>query len=279
MTYCGKDCDVCLQREKLNCCGCTDGPGSKFEGDCVIAKCAQEKGHETCETCSFKENCSLLRSCVCMADERLKKVEAEVKRKATIAERAPVLGKWLWILFWLIIPSSVGSIMAHKYNLEILPALFWPGQVITIVTSLAYGGILLKLNAVDGRYKSAGIYALAATVVSTIATMMNGSNWALTFSLPGAIIMQISEYHQYMAHSAALSGVDDVLSGKWKVLWKWRIWILVGMVCSGVILLLVPILGLLALLAALIGVLVVEIRKLLYLFRTAKAFREISESV
>ena len=54
---------------------------------------------------------------------------------------------------------------------------------------------------------------------------------------------------------------------------------LVGMICSGVILLLVPILGLLALLAALIGVLVVEIRKLLYLFRTAKAFREISESV
>lgn len=279
MTYCGKDCGACLQREKLSCCGCRNGPGSKFEGDCVIAKCAQGKGHEACETCSFKENCSLLRSCARMADERLEKVEAEVKRKATIAEQAPVLGKWLWILFWLLIPSSVGSIMAHEYTLKILPALFWPGQVIVIATSLAYGGILLKLNAVDGRYKSAGIYALAATVVSTIAAMMNGSNWALTLSLPGAIIMQISEYHQYMAHSAVLSGVDETLADKWKVLWKWRIWILVGMICSGVILLLVPILGLLALLAALIGVLVVEIRKLIYLFRTAKAFREISESV
>ena len=135
-TYCGKSCEECTKKEQLTCSGCKTGPGRQFGGDCELAKCVRDKGHETCETCGFKGNCGTLRSRESMPDYRIKKIEAEVMRKAAIAKRAPVLGKWLWFIFWLIIPSSIGSIMAHETTAKILPGLMMPGQIINAICSL-----------------------------------------------------------------------------------------------------------------------------------------------
>ena len=49
-TYCGKSCAECTKKEELNCMGCKTGPGRPFGGDCELAKCVRDKGHETCET-------------------------------------------------------------------------------------------------------------------------------------------------------------------------------------------------------------------------------------
>lgn len=46
-TYCGKNCEECASKEALNCPGCKSGPGSAWSGDCEIAKCRKDKGHET----------------------------------------------------------------------------------------------------------------------------------------------------------------------------------------------------------------------------------------
>ena len=126
-TYCGKSCEECTKKEQLNCSGCKTGPGRQFGGDCELAKCVRDKGHETCETCGFKGNCGTLRSRESMPDYRIRKIESEKMRKAAIAKRAPVLGKWLWIIFWLIIPSTFGSIMANETTAKILPGLVMPG--------------------------------------------------------------------------------------------------------------------------------------------------------
>lgn len=94
-TYCGKSCVDCTQKESLNCPGCKAGPGRQFGGDCELAKCVRVKGHETCDTCGFKGNCGTLRSRDRMPDYRIRKIEQEEMRKAAIAKRAPILGKWL----------------------------------------------------------------------------------------------------------------------------------------------------------------------------------------
>ena len=55
-TYCGKSCVECPRKEELSCPGCKMGPGKQFNGQCELAKCARDKGHETCESCIFRGN-------------------------------------------------------------------------------------------------------------------------------------------------------------------------------------------------------------------------------
>ena len=277
-TYCGKSCAECTKKEQLNCSGCKTGPGRQFGGDCELAKCVRDKGHEICDTCGFKGNCGTLRSRDNIPDYRRRKIEAEEMRKAAIAKRAPVLGKWLWIIFWLIIPSSIGSLMANESTAKILPGLFMPGQIINAICSLTYGAILLKLGSEEDRYHTAGICALIAGGVSAVVAMLTGTGeeatWTLLLTLPAAVVAMVGEYNEYMGHSAVLSGVDNELSEKWEVLWKWYIGLFGVMIGSILVMLIVPILGLLAILAASIGTVVVSILKLVYLYRTAKIFRE-----
>ncbi|MBO4938843.1 MAG: hypothetical protein J6C98_07585, partial [Oscillospiraceae bacterium] len=270
-TYCGKFCAECSKKEELNCSGCKSGPGSQFGGDCELAKCVRDKGHETCDTCGFKGNCGTLRSRDNMPDYRRRKMEAEEMRKAAIAKRAPVLGKWLWIIFWLIIPSSIGSLMSNESTVKILPALFMPGQIINAICSLTYGAILLKLGSEENRYRTAGICALIAGASSALAAIVNGGSdgatWILIFTIPAAIVALVGEYNEYMAHSAVLSGVDNELSEKWEVLWKWYIGLFLGMFGCIIVMLIIPILGALAILGCAIGTVVVSILKLIYLYR------------
>ena len=277
-TYCGKTCAECTKKEQLNCSGCKVGPGRQFGGDCELSKCVRDKGHETCDTCGFKGNCGTLRSRESMPDYRIRKIEAEEQRKAAIAKRAPVLGKWLWIIFWLVIPSSIGSIMAHETTAKILPGLFMPGQIINAICSLTYGAILLKLGTEEDRYRTAGICALIAGASSALAAMINGGSdgatWILIFTIPAAIVAIVGEYNEYMAHSAVLSGVDNELSEKWEVLWKWYIGLFAGIFGSILLMLIIPVLGAIAVIGTTIGTVVVSILKLVYLYRTATIFRE-----
>ena len=277
-TYCGKNCAECSKREKLNCQGCKAGPGRQFGGDCELAKCVRDKGHETCETCGFKGNCGTLRSRESMPDYRIRKIESKKMRKAAIAKRAPVLGKWLWIIFWLVIPSSIGSIMSHETTAKILPGLLMPGQIINAICSLTYGAILLKLGSEEDRYRTAGICALIAGGVSAVVAIITGTaeeaTWTLLFTLPAAVVAMVGEYNEYMAHSAVLSGVDNELSEKWEVLWKWYIGLFLSMFGCIIVMLIAPVLGAIAILGCAIGTVVVSILKLVYLYRTAKIFRE-----
>ena len=279
-TYCGKSCEECTKKEQLNCPGCKAGPGRQFGGDCELAKCVREKGHETCETCGFKGNCGSLRSRDNMPDYRIRKIEAERMRKEAVAKRAPFLGKWLWMIFWLIIPSTIGSLMANETTAKILPGLFMPGQIINAICSLTYGAILLKLGSEEARYRTAGICALIAGGVSAVVAIITGSAeeavWTLLFTLPAAVVAMVGEYNEYMGHSAVLSGVDNELSEKWEVLWKWYIGLFLGMFGCIIVMLIAPLLGAIAILGCAIGIIVVGILKLVYLYRTAKIFREYS---
>ena len=277
-TYCGKTCDECTKKEQLYCSGCKSGPGRQFGGDCELAKCIRSKGHETCDTCGFKGNCGTLRSRDSMPDYRIRKIEAEEQRKAAIAKRAPVFGKWLWIIFWLIIPSTIGSIMANETIAKALPGLMMPGQIINAICSLTYGMILMKLGSEEDKYRTAGICALIAGVSSAAAAIINaasdGATWILIFTIPAAIVGLVGEYNEYMAHSIVLTGVDNELSEKWEMLWKWYIGFFLGMFGCIIVMLIIPVLGAIAILGCAIGTIVVSILKLVYLYRTAKIFRE-----
>ena len=209
--------------------------------------------------------------------------ESEQKRKELIADRAAILGKWLWILFWLVVPATIAGVMKNEKIMNVSPGIYLCGQVINAACSIAYGVILLKLSAVDDRYHTAGICSLITAGVSILIVLLFGTSeapsWSPIITLPAAGIGLIREYNEYSAHSSVLVGADDELSEKWTTLWKWFIRCTLGMIGSILLALFSPILGTVLLIGAAIGIVIVSITKLVYLYRTAKVFREFSTEI
>lgn len=277
-TYCGKTCDSCTYKQNLNCEGCKAGPGRQNSGDCEVALCCRGKGHESCETCGFNGNCGTLRRRDNIPEYRQRKFEEDSDRSAKLARRAPFLGKWLWLLFWLVIPSALSGFMTNDNVVESFPNLYLPGQILSGLCSLAYGLILLKLSSEDEGYHKAGLCYLVGASVAAVGVLIKLGNseakLPLLVTLPVVIVEMVGYYREVNAHADVLSGVDNILSEKWRILWKWYIGMLGAIVGSIIVVLISPFLGLLVMLAGIIGTIVVNIMKLVYLYRTAKLFRE-----
>lgn len=279
-TYCGKSCEQCSHKVPMNCPGCKDGPGKFITGDCELAKCARTKGHATCQSCGLRGNCGNYRNSYHFPEYRRRKQESEALKKVTMARRANLLGKCLWILFWLIIPNTVASMMADEKVGQLVPGLYVLGLILQILCSVVYGLVLLKAGSEESRYRTAGICALVcggcSVLTAAIPAVSESAGWTLLLAIPVLVAGMIREYNEFMGHAAVLEELDDDLSEKWEVLWKWYIGLFLGLFGCIIVALLSPFLGTLSLLGIAIGILVVMILKLVYLFRTAKVFREYS---
>ena len=273
-TYCGKNCETCNHNESLSCPGCKAGPG----GTCSLAKCCRQKGHEDCSTCSFSGACHLLSQKDMMPRRRQMEQDAKRAREESLKQRAAFFSKWLWPLFWLVIPSIIAGIMTNDTIIKYFPSLFVSGYILKAVTTITYGAILLRLSKEEDMYRIPGIAKLFSGSAIGICAVLFGITLsdALIFSLPIAILSLIGEYMEITAHSSILSNIDGELSDHWTLLWKWNIG-LYGALLGSV--LLVGIIGrllcLLVLLAAGIGLVVVEILKLVYLYQTANVFSDL----
>ena len=100
----------------------------------------------------------------------------------------------------------------------------------------------------------------------------SGLWWAL--SLPAAVLELVSVYQECNAHADVLEGLDDRLAGKWRLLWRWKIGLLLGIFGSVLLMLLSVLLSLLVMLAIAVSAIVVAVLQLVYLYRTAKLFRQ-----
>lgn len=279
-TYCGKSCAECREQESLGCPGCKAGPGRAFVGDCDLAKCCTGKGQSSCADCAFSASCAKLWARDRIQQQRLNSMEAEKRKNEVLARRAPVLEKWLKIMFWLLIPGIVLSLVASDAVAENAPGLYWAGQVLSTLCSVAYGVILLRLSREEDQYRSAGICMLIGIAVSTVANWIFAGReilgWALVFSIGTNVLSLVAAYHELMAHSTVMTGIDDSMAGKWETLWRWYIGSYGAFVGGMVVMLVVPVLGLMVMTAGSIGQIVVGVLKMVYLKRSARRFWEYS---
>jgi len=273
-TYCGKKCEECTSREKLNCPGCSIGPGNPRSGDCWLASCCREKKHENCETCTSNGYCVTLKNRYSMPEYRLEKQQTQQILAEEKAKKAAFLGKWFWLLFWLVIPSLIGSIFTQENIAAIFPAMKIPGEILNVTCAVVYSLILVKVSSENRNYRIAGFCGLAALAITTAAEGINNSGLKLIVLLPGVVLAMVRTYHEYTSHGDVTAEFDAELSAKWYDLWKWFFRTEIGMFGSIVVMLLIPILGLVIFLASMIGNVVVEILKLVYLYRMLKLFRE-----
>lgn len=272
-TYCGKTCAACSMKEKLSCPGCKAGPGMPIGGSCELARCARSRGRTACESCDFQPRCDKLRSRDQIPEQRRLQAQIEEARLAEIAKRAPVLKRWLWVLFWLVVPNTLASIMTNTTVANWVPALYMPGLVLGASCTVAYGVVLLLLSGQNEHYRTAGICRLICGVINLLSVFtQNSVPIALLLSVAAAIAAVIGTYQEFTAHSAVLTGADNALSDLWASLWKWYIGSIVAMIGSVVLTLIIPVLGMLVLLAASIACLIVGIVNLVFLYNTAKVF-------
>lgn len=273
-TNCGKNCNDCAYREELACSGCKAGPGRPYGGECEIARCCRSKGHEECQTCNLRSTCNPYRTRERIPEYRLTHIQAEKMHREVISRKAPILGKWLWILFWLMVPTNIAGLMADDQVAKILPQLHTPGVVLEAVCVLIYGAILLKLSGIEEKFRTAAVCTMITGIITLVVELLPLNEiLSVGLALFSAIAAIVGVCYEFPAYSAVLEGVDNGLSDSWMGLRKWYIISLSLMLGSIVAIIIAPVLGVLVLLASAICAVVVGITKLVYLYRTAKVFR------
>lgn len=274
-TFCGKDCDLCQEKQSGACRGCKEGPGRRFGGNCSIADCCRDKYHANCDTCQEAMSCTKRQQKDQMPQIRIAEAAAKDEKEAQKREKAKVLGKWLWILFWLLVPNIIAGIMSNENLKPINPTMYYFGTVLGIAVEVVYCIILFKLRHIEEKYGRAAICTIAGVVMAVIGLLLPDEFlvFAVLFLLATTAVSLASSYFLYYGHAAVLEDFDVELSEKWKALWKWQIICLCGAV-AGICLLFLWILGALLVIASAIGIIVISIVQLVYLYRMAELFRE-----
>ncbi|MBM6829269.1 hypothetical protein H9X85_06405 [Anaerotignum lactatifermentans] len=193
-------------------------------------------------------------------------------------EMAAYLGRWVWYLFWLVIPGLIAGLM--NSSLVSSSTVRMAGDVLTICTGVVYGVILLVMGKKEGQYTFAGISYMVAMIVTVLGELIGESVIAaLLYLVVVSALTVYTEYKEFYGHSTVLGNYDFAFSEKWKNLWKWYLGCNVVIVGSTFLLLvgsIVTLLAALLLLGGTIALLVASIIKLVYLYRMAKLLRNFS---
>ena len=281
-TYCGKSCESCSWKYKLNCPGCMQGPGRPIDGDCDIAKCCREKSHKTCATCS---DCSYCAKWKGRADEpkyRKERLDQEKEDDAFLHKMAPMLSRWLWIIFCLSIISAAANLLTGNVIRENAQQLYNAGSVISTVMKIIIGLLLIRLSSVSGNFVKAGVYMIISSVLSFISIFIPDHSLALELltaliAIPELILTLLSDYNLYTGYSNIMVNADNTLAVKWDELWTWTKRAMIAMIVDVLLLLLAPLLGAIVLIVCSIGLLIISIIRLIYQYQSAMVFRAISE--
>ena len=204
-------------------------------------------------------------------------------------EDAAALAGRLKVLFWLVVPGTIAGFLSDEALSTHWPDLASLGEILGILCSVVYGLLLLSLAKVNGGYRAAGACTLFVVAAGVIVQVLGGSGGphnversiALILTFLSGVAALVGECAECTSHAEVLEPVDIALSQRWRRLMKWYIGLyLVTFVC-GIVLFIRPSFWeevlVLVMTAATVGSLVVAILKLVYLWRTARTFREYEE--
>ena len=187
-------------------------------------------------------------------------------------------------LLWLVVPGTIAGLMSDEALSAHWPDLASLGEILGILCSVVYGLLLLSLARVNGGYRAAGVCTLFVAVAGIIIQSLGGGDprnvergIALILTLLAGVAALVGEYTECTSHAEALEPVDLALSQRWRRLMKWYVGLFLGAFAGILVALFPQWLGLLVMTAATVGSLVVAILKLVYLWRTARTFREYEE--
>ena len=274
--YCGKNCNECTYKEQLNCPGCAQGPGNVWTGDCKLAKCCDDKGHDNCESCGHKSRCGLLSSKHTIPKERISKLKAKEAEYERIAKITPTLSKYLPILFWTTIVAQIAGFFTADTLESVFPPLFYSATAVNFLCAMLYGIILFLMSSTSTWYKTAGLLYITGPLVSLVSLVLiilTRHPALILLSIASLIITLFGQYNEFKGHEEVLFDVDPDLSDKWKNLWKWNLYTYIAVIASLILAIMLPVIGAIIALVSSIAAIVLAILKIYYLYKTAETFK------
>lgn len=192
-----------------------------------------------------------------------------------VVQRAPIMVKWLMVIFWTLIVSNIMGIVCQ------LPALIKIAFIVEFLAYILYFYALLKLKSVDNRYGNAAGFCLAGALFALLADLQAAfavtiiMNTNTFFSLLSSVLLLISCYYEYYAHRDIIGKVDPALGKRWISLWHWKIACIIISIVAIVMVFLSVILSSIVLLALTIITLYVGVIVIVTLYQSAKAYRRV----
>lgn len=177
--------------------------------------------------------------------------------------------KWYRGLFWILIICTVAEAVFSGDGEGNPDTLHW---IVNNLATAAYGVVLLKMISLSAHFRMAGLCKVASAVIGILSVAVSELSIAvvLIVVIMAAVVDIVGEYQEFSGHADFVCDKDLVLSEKWLRLRLWYIVMLAGLtggvVCG--VLLVLP--GLIILLACGIGLVVVSIVKIIYVYRTAR---------
>ena len=203
--------------------------------------------------------------------------QMQTERKPTV--NVPLLAKWTNILFWLIIVSTVAKFLTSENMTNAVPVLAFTGQILNIAATAAYGVVLMKIASESMHYRNSAICCFITAVISVAVIPISDdteSFIAISVVIVSVVINMIGVYYEFMGHADVLRDVDRTLSDKWFKLWKWYVGTFFGMIGGTVLAVIIPLIGMIIVLASTIGTFVVSIVKIVYIYKMSKVFGKYS---
>lgn len=195
-----------------------------------------------------------------------------------IVSRAPLMAKWLMIMFW----ANIAHIIINFIKIESSVVYTTIQNILIAVCSLVICLSLFKMRGEDERYGRAALFQLIPLVINLIPTLVMDSYNTLAWisvlvSLIAAVLTLFATYNEFHAHSCIVGGLDSDLGDRWQKLWVWQIIGIAGTFVSLLLTVLAAGLGAVLVLIVAIYVLVIQIIYLVTLYRSAKAYRAVAE--
>lgn len=202
------------------------------------------------------------------------------------ARRAAVFGRWLTAYFWIALLPLILDVVSSLTKLNRVSAL--------LLVLLGYAGsvcevmIFYQLGQQEEHFETCAGLSLVVLIVGIVMELLCSEVAAELLRILRSIIALVAVYHFMIGCADILLIVDEELSEKWRWLWKWYIGLQVGTIAAEPVVLIVAGTVKNSLVATLILILmrgivitlnVLEILYLVYLYRTARRFREISKNV
>lgn len=156
-SYCGRDCDTCDLKSRLECTGCKYGGQGLRVLRCDIATCCNRAGVKACNQCHNAENCKLLSDRDRFSVERCKKQDAENELRAWQQKITKECGIWFAILPLM----AIANLLLDLFLIDLFPPL-------ALIVGLGYCLCLAKLSRQSDNFKIAAVAMAVMGIVRCV---------------------------------------------------------------------------------------------------------------
>ena len=220
---CGKDCAACGEYLAEKCTGC----GEETTALCAIARCAEKKCFDKCAECWKNDDCKKLLQRDNMPASRREDLRYAAQRRVWAQENAKLLRLWLTVLGVLAVPRGFALLLSLPTEallpggVQMSPQLSAPQtKLLLAVCHVLYGVVLLLLSRSQEKYRMAGLCILLSGAVVAAQPYLDGG-LTLALSVLYLLLCFVGEYYECAAHADTALGIDRALAENWGRIWKW----------------------------------------------------------